>query len=398
MAVVKQQSGLKTELFRELQNILAFWENRMVDERNGGFLGAIDFDGHIIEGAGKGAVLNARILWTFSKAYNTSQEGKYLLLAERAYEYIESHFWDKMDGGVFWHLSAEGQIRDDRKQTYAQAFALYGLAEYYKASKSNVVLERCFELFDLLELKARDLEQGGYVEAYAGDWSKLDDMRLSEKDINAPKTLNTHLHVLEAYTNLFKVCRHERVRRALVDMTELFLDKYISNSGHLNLFFNKQWRLQSDLISYGHDIETAWLLHDAAKELDSESLLKQVVDAAVRIGDQFMKVGMLPNGGVLYENHSRGMDGEFMEWWGQAEAMVGLYDCYQITRDEKYLEAVHIIWDFIKSHFFNKKQGEWYWAVDVTGNPIENKELAGFWKCPYHNARMCFELLSRISN
>lgn len=396
-AVQEQQARLRDELYAELtERLLPFWADKALDERHGGFVGQITHHGTVVADAEKGVVLNARILWTFSAAHRLLGAGAYRAEADRAFAYLDEHGWDAEHEGVFWSLDHRGEPLNTRKQTYAQAFAIYGLSEYYRATKATAALERAIRLFELIEAHAHDPQHGGYIEAFRRDWSALDDMRLSEKDLNAPKTTNTLLHVLEAYTNLYRVWPDDALRSQLTALTERFLDTVIdAETHHLRLFFDRDWSLQSTLVSYGHDIEAAWLLLEAADVLGDADLRARVRAATLAIARTTLREGQDADGGIFYETDSaRDTD---KHWWPQAEAIVGFLVAYQETRDAAFLDAAVAAWDFARRCVLDREHGEWFGRVSRDGVPYEDEDKVGFWKCPYHNARACFEAVERLS-
>jgi mannobiose 2-epimerase len=388
----------REELVKELkENILPWWMRHAPDRELGGYHGYIDHQNQVLKGQGKGSVLNARILWTFSAAYRMYKKPEYLETARRAYAYMVSYFIDKKYGGVFWELEPDGKVKSSRKQIYAIAFAIYGLAEYHRASGEDQCLKIARGLFRDIEAHAFDRELNGYTEALTREWSELEDLRLSDKDYNESKTMNTHLHILEAYGNLYRVWKDPVLEKALENMLHLFLDKFIDRERmQLNLFFDDRWKLKSSLVSYGHDIECSWLLHEAALILRKEELLKETGQVALKMV-KASEAGLADNGGLHYEYfpETMKMDRD-KHWWPQAEAMVGYFNAWQLSGQEKFLDRSLGSWTYIKEHIIDREYGEWFWSVDKQGKPQTSKEKAGFWKCPYHNGRACMELVRRI--
>lgn len=393
-----ENENLTSTLLIEYEAILQYWMNHMLDNESGGFLGEINQLGKSVPKASKGAVLNSRILWTFSAAYNFLRDERYLKVADRAYNYLMDHFWDKEHGGVFWSLTFNGEILDSRKQVYAQGFALYGLSEYYKATKEQEVLDFSIELFHLIEKYSFDKKNGGYTEAFTREWGKLEDMRLSEKDANAPKTMNTHLHIIEPYSNFYKIWPNQLLAKKILMLVELFLDKIIDpTTNHLNLFFDIDWTVQSNIVSYGHDIEAAWLLCEAVELLNNSALQKRVEDAAIKIANVTIDEGLAPNNSLYYEkdlglNH---LDKD-RHWWVQAEALVGFTQAWQISGDPFYLQKTKAVWNYIQQNVIDHEHGEWYSRIGANEKPIISDEKAGFWKCPYHNTRALMEVYNRL--
>ena len=378
----------------ELRNILDWWARRTVDP-NGGFYGRIDGSGRLHARADKGVILNTRILWTFSAAARRPGLAEYQGLAEQAFRYLLEYFWDDREGGFYWMLDSLGRPVQDKKQIYAQSFAVYALAEFYRTSGNRQALEQANDTFALIEKHSRDTARRGYFEAFARDWSPLADLRLSDKDANEAKTMNTHLHVLEAYTNLFGVALNGKVREALFSLAELFPEKFIDpDTAHLRLFFDENWAPKSDLVSFGHDIETAWLLCDAAEALGDPALLKTMRAAAVRIADRTLVSGLDPaDGGLWNEADALGLTDRNKDWWPQAEAVVGFLNALNISGEQRFAGAAVRSWDFIGRYLLDRKKGEWFWALRADGTPDRANDKAGPWKCPYHNARACMKVM-----
>lgn len=376
------------------KNILPFWIHRMIDETNGGFYGRIDGNNVLHADADKGIILNTRILWTFSAAYRQLKNPDYLNAAARAFEYLTSHFLDQEEGGVYWMLNAKGEPVDTKKQVYAQAFAIYALSEFYKVVKDPKVLDLARSLYEVTEKYSFDKEQNGYLEAFNKQWQLLADLRLSEKDANEAKTMNTHLHVLEAYTNLLRVWPNDDLRERLDNLITLFLNRFISEGGHFHLFFDENWKLKSQTYSYGHDIEGGWLLVEAAEVSGNEELLKQCKKAAIVLTDAALE-GMDEDGGLMNEGDIRGVEDTDKHWWPQAEALVGLVNVYQLTGNSAYLQKADDTWRFINTRLVDT-EGEWHWMVHRDGSINRVEDKAGPWKCPYHNGRAMLELMERL--
>jgi mannobiose 2-epimerase len=391
MEVREQNALLKAEMFGELtRNVLPYWMNSMVDEKFGGFYGRRDGFDRLVENSPKAIILNTRILWTFAQAARQIST-QYLPIADRAYSYLLNNFFDAEQGGVYWMLDHTGKPVETKKQVYAQAFAIYALSEYYLATKKKEALEKAIHLFELIERYSFDPVYNGYLEAFDRDWRLLEDLRLSEKDANEKKTMNTHLHVLEAYTNLYRCWPDDKLRKQLRNLIIVFRDKIINNDLHFRLFFDEQWNSKSNEISYGHDIEGSWLLYEAAEVLDDHDLLKEIKHLSVAMVDVAIRQGLDDDGGLMNEAHDADK-----HWWPQAEALVGLVNAWQLTSRSEYLDLTSQVWSFIKTRMIDRKHGEWYWRVDRDGNVNFSEDKAGPWKCPYHNGRAMLELLRRL--
>jgi len=389
---------LKQELKEELtHNILPFWMEKMVDEHHGGYFSQITGKNVLMPNARKGAISNAGILWSFSSAALYFQNQLYTEYAERAKDYAFEHFFDTENGGTYWMLHADGTPADTKKQISSQAFFIYALAEYYRVTTDAACLDKAIDLFRLIEKYSFDTIQNGYFEAFNMDWKLAENSPLCEKEANEKKSLKTHLHILQAYTNLYREWKDEALKKQLKNIIELFLDKIINpETHHLDLFFDENWVCKSTLQSYGHDIESAWLLYDAAVVLGEANLIKKVSTFSLKIADSASE-GIQPNGSVIKgKNVSTGQVDANCTWWSQAEAMVGFYYAYDLSKKESYAEKTLSTWEFIKQLIIDKKSGEWHNAISATGVVDVQRDKTGLCKSPLHNSRMCLELMKRI--
>ncbi len=386
----------RDELQTELHRILDFWEQYAPDKQYGGFIGRMDHEGTVYPEAEKGAVLNTRILWTFSAAYSYLQKPAYLTLAKRAFEYIYSHFYDHRHGGTFWSVSAKGEPLQRRKQVYGQAFSIYGLSEFYRIHPDKAALDLARGIYENLETHSFDPEMGGYVEAFSEDWTPIEDMRLGGGGLNAPKTMNTHLHLIEAYVNLYHSWPDLRLRKSIESLLEVF-DRHIIDrkTRHMVLYSSMDWKVLSDAISYGHDIEASWLLQEAAEALHQEALHAKWTQTAAAMARATLS-GMAPDGS-LYHEYSPGTGhwDKHREWWVSAEAVVGYFNAWKITQDPVFLKHTLAVWKFTKTHLLDLKGGEWFTGVNDDYSLVNGNKIS-LWKCPYHNTRMCLEVLRRF--
>lgn len=395
MDIQKMRQEMEEEL---TANILPFWMNKMTDEANGGFYGRITGKEILMPEAEKGAILNARILWTFSSAYRILKKEEYLVAATRAKRYLLDHFYDKEFGGIYWSLDYQGRPLDTKKQIYALGFALYGLSEYHRATGDEEALDYAVRLFESIEKHSFDTAKNGYCEALTREWGEMADMRLSDKDENERKTMNTHLHILEPYTNLYRVWKDKRLEMQLRNLISLFTEKILNlHTGHLELFFNDDWVSKYRIVSYGHDIEASWLIHEAALVLGDKAVLTKVeplVEYIAAAADE----GLTPEGSMIYETFpDKGKTDTDRHWWVQAENVVGHVNLYQHFDDEVALRKAFRCWEFIKNNLVDALNGEWHWSVLADGTVNTTDDKAGFWKCPYHNGRMCMEVMERFS-
>lgn len=385
--------GFKRELE---ENILRFWSEKMIDHKFGGFYGTIDGHNRLVAQANKGAVMHMRILWTFSAAYRVLGNPSYREVADHAYAYVCQHFIDHEFGGVYWEVDYLGNPVQSKKQTYAQGFALYAFSEYYRATKVPDALELSIGLFKLIESFCKDSVKGGYWEAFTQDWQPLEDMRLSDKDENEAKTMNTHLHILEPYTNLLRIWPDDDLLRAQRELIGTFSGKiYNPQTGHLQLFFNEDWQVKGTVVSYGHDIESAWLLWEAAEMIGDQDLLNKIEPICLHIAEA-AREGLMDDGSMAYELKGNYLDKE-RHWWVQAEAVVGFSYMHRLNNDEDYKGISAALWKYIRQQLVDSENGEWYWSRLDNGEVNRVEDKAGFWKCPYHNGRMCLEMIENFS-
>ncbi|MDF2188840.1 AGE family epimerase/isomerase [Paraflavitalea sp. CAU 1676] len=400
--VLQQLQLFRTDVEQEFHAILTWWMTHTVDEQYGGFYGSIDHHNVVDILAPKGIVLNSRILWTFSAAWNQTHQQQYLTIATRAYEYIVTHFIDEEMGGVYWTVDHAGHPFDVDKKIYAQAFTLYAFCEYYKATRRDSVKDRAIELYNLIERYSYDREREGYIESFDRSWNTLNDLRLSAKDANEKKSMNTHLHVLEAYTNLYRIWPEDGLRRQITRLIHNFLKHIIHPiTYHQVLFFDEDWHARSTVVSFGHDIETSWLLAEAAHIISDGELMIRVKKISVQMAYAAGR-GVDFDGGMWYEQDSAtNLWVKEKHWWPQAEALVGFFNAWQTSGDRSFLDRTFASWEFIRENIIDREFGEWRWGVLNEANSCDRtvmswEDKAGLWKCPYHNGRACMELLKRI--
>jgi mannobiose 2-epimerase len=340
--------------------------------------------------------LNSRILWTFSAAYRLFKDDAYRECAARAKDFMTAAFLDREHGGLYWLADHTGKPLNTRKQFYNIAFGIYALGEHYLAAGDRSSLELAMNFFEVLEKYGLDKNAGGYIEARSREWGNIDDLRLSGKDLNSPKSMNTNLHVLEAYTTLTYAGKERRVRKSLEDILRITLEKIVNKKRNFELFFDMDWNSLVKDISYGHDIEGSWLLYEAALSTGNKSLISEVKQVAIEIAETTYAAAIdHKNGGLLSGCNEDGKITDKKEWWPQAEAVVGFYNAYEISGKKKYLDAAQSIWDYIQNNFADYKNGDWHNELSLDNTPDTKMPKAGFWKCPYHNARACFEMLRR---
>lgn len=371
--------------------ILPYWL-RLKDPR-GGFYGEVAADGTILYDAPRGVILNARIIWSFAAAYQALPDTAYLVAAVHARDYFLAHFCDHKYGGVYWSVDAAGERLDTKKQLYSQGFAIYALSELYKATGDDEVLKNVINLYKVVETYFADKENGGYIEALARDFSPLEDMSLSAHDINADKTMNSHLHVLEAYANLYQVWPDEELKAAVEKLLDIIGTKVMAAGGHLQLYFRKDWSVMPGGVSYGHDIETSWLALECAMALKDIDVVNRVRPWALAMGKAGNE-GLFPDGSMRYEKFPDGKYDDSRQWWVQAETVVGNLWLWKYHSDPQGAERALSAWNYIREKLVDSKDGEWWWAVLPDGSLDLSQPKVGFWKCPYHNTRMCLQVLS----
>ena len=383
---------------RELleENILKYWIERVTDHENGGYFGRVDGHDFVHSHAPKGAVQNARILWAFSAAYRVLGNAEYLDAATRALDYFLDNFIDKEQGGVFWSLDYMGKPLDTKKQTYAIGFAIYGLSEYARATGSKRALDSAINLYYDIEKKSYDSKGNGYIEALTREWQPIKDMRLSDKDENGSRTMNTHLHIIEPYTNLYRVWKSEDLKKSILNLIDIFTEKLLNKeTNHLDLFFDDEWHGKRNIESYGHDIEASWLLHETALVLGEKQVLN-TIEPIIRSIAKASDEGLRPDGSMIYEHWKDNNTYDLQrQWWVQCESVIGHVNLYQYFQDEEAFVKAKQCWDYIQTNLVDKENGEWYWAILDDGTTNRSDDKAGFWKCPYHNSRMCLELIER---
>lgn len=387
-------SRVENELFN---NIVPFWIKYAPDDENGGFYGRVSNDLIVQKKAFKSLILNARILLTFSILYQFRRDPRFLQMADRAYQYLMRYFYDKKYGGMYWLVNFKGEVIDNKKKIYGQAFTIYAMSEYYRASGSDEALQNACDLFELIEKYNYDKNNRGYFETSNRDWTIAGDMRLSELDMNEMKSMNTHLHLLEAYTALQRVCREsaliEKLRELLRDFIDFIIDP---ETMHFKLFFDEHWRPKSKSVSFGHDIEGSWLLCEAVELINDKQLDSQVKEIALKMVKATIKDGFGDRKAIYAEKDGDGNLFCEVHWWQQAEAVVGFINAYQLSANPRYLQWAVDAWDYIEAQFVDRANGEWFYEINKHGKPQAMRCKISEWKGPYHNGRACLEVLKRL--
>lgn len=412
MAVTLEElRELSTRCDRELrENILAYWMRHAIEPGGTGFHGAVDLENRPVPGVDKSCVLTARILWTFAAAAAFYDDEKYAEVADLAYAVLTRHFLDPEHGGFFMALSADHQVADPTKHTYVQAFAIYALAKYHELRGKPAVMDRIRECFGLLEARTKDPRNPGYFEAFARDWTPITENRMADHD--EPKSMNTHLHLLESYAALYRIWPDEAVRSRLSGLLTIFLDHIIRPGGHFGIFFDERFAevaASKGTCSFGHDIEGSWLLWEAAGILGDDAIRARLRPLVIRMVDAIERVALDKDGGLFLESTRFGSHLRTNKhWWPQAETLVGFMNAYQLTGDPKYWQTVKLSWSFIDTHLIDHRRGEWFTKLNRCGEPYlveppddpspyyRNDWKVDPWKCPYHNGRACLEIMNRI--
>jgi len=381
---------LKQEIVQDLtENILPFWANHSPDP-SGGFYGTLNFDGIPKADAPKGGILNARLIWTFSTAYRMLKDEQYLTLANRAQRYFLDRFIDPEYGGSFYMLNADNAPLDMKKDTYQNAFAIYGLSEHYRATGNQESLDAAIAIYRKLIEHVYDPVNGGFIESFTRDWQMV--------DVESPKTMNTNLHVLEALTNLYRVWKDGDLKKHLREEIDVMSHKVLNQeTWHEQLFLTMDWQNQQNIDSYGHDIEFSWLLVEAAEVLGDEDILKDAKRIAVNLATTQLEQGIDKTGAMMYEKDGDHLNAD-REWWPQAETVTGFLNAWQISGDKKFLDAAVREWEWIKTYMIDREYGEWYSNVYPDGTQQKDRVKADQWRCPYHNSRMGFEVMTRFGN
>jgi mannobiose 2-epimerase len=379
--------------FELTDHLLPFWSN-LIDNENGGFFGYVDFHGKVDKKSPKSSILNSRILWFFSSVYCLNKSEVALKCAKHAYRFLKEKQLDRVCGGLYWMVDYKGEPCDNRKHTYTQSFAIYGLVQYYLATKDESAIKLAIELFELVEKKCVD--DKGCLEEFDRQWGAQQNEMLSEHNIISSRTMNTHLHLIEAYTSLFEVTRNETIKERLVYLLKLTREKIYDNKNHyLKVFFNDAWEKTLEIQSYGHDIEGSWLIDRAVEMLEDEKLMDDTYKYTLEIAENTYANAYSPEG-VINETVEGKTDTDRI-WWVQAESVIGFYNAYTKSGDKKFLDASVNVWNYIKKHVLDKEIGEWYYDIGVDGSPMD-KAIVSPWKCPYHNSRMCIEMLKRLGD
>lgn len=382
-------------------HILPFWCGPALDQVNGGWMGWLSNDLQPDRTQPKGLIVNCRILWAFSAVHHARPEPLFREMAARAFNYVMTKFWDLDHGGAYWRLNDTAQVVDDSKKIYGQAFYIYALTEFHRTFGGHSALPRAIELFELIERHAHDDEHGGYLEVCRRDWSEAGpEARLSDKDMNEKKSMNNHLHILEAYTNLYRVWPEPRVAARLRELIDIFKKHILDpQTGHLHHFFDLEWNVRSDTYTFGHDIEASWLLCEAAEVLADSALVKPVRTVALRMAEITLQEGLSSDGGLVYEGRSQAIIDAGCECWPQAEALVGFLNAWELSgHNPGFALAAHGTWKYIQRQLVDRVHGEWFWRINPDGQVDPKRPKVSEWKGPYHATRACLETMRRLKS
>ena len=377
-----------------MNDIIPFWKN-LRDDEFGGYYGYMDYDLKVDKKAVKGCILNSRITWFFANAYTLLKDESLLEEAKHGFAFMKEHCMDKENGGIFWSMKYDGTPEDTTKHTYNQAFSIYALSSYYEATHDEEALVMAKELFHIIETKCTD--EIGYKEAFDKEFHEVENDKLSENGVIAEKTMNTLLHVFEAYTELYRVAKLPEVKERLEWIMDTFADKVYNPKLHRQeVFFDRNMNTILDLHSYGHDIETAWLMDRGVEVLGDKHYKEKMSPITETLAENVYEVAF--DGHSLANECCKGEVNDHRIWWVQAETVIGFLNEYQKhPQKTKFLEASEAEWEFIKEHVIDKRTGsEWFWEVHPDGSPIADRPIVEPWKCPYHNGRMCMEVIRRL--
>lgn len=315
------------------------------------------------------------------------------MMAVHAKDYFITQFMDHKYGGVYWSLDARGKRLVDKAQLYAQAFGIYAMAEFYAATGDDEALKAAINIYHIVERHFADNVNGGYIEALQRDFKPLEDMRLSPRDVNCAKTTNSHLHLLEGYATLYRVWPDPGLRNRIVDLLDLMETRMTEPStGHLHLYFDKDWKVIPGGISFGHDIETSWLALDCAMAVKDFRTVERTRALCRRLYAAGLK-GLQRDGSLIYEVKADGTIVDDRHWWVQAESVVGNLWAWKYLSEPEGFERAQRAWEFISDRLVDYDGGEWWWYCDAEGEVSRLADKAGEWKCPYHDVRMCLQVL-----
>lgn len=379
-------------------NILSFWLE-LQDHQHGGFYCYADFDGNIDASHPKAVLLHSRILWAFSAAYRVLGRAEYAAAARHAFEFLTRQAMDSVKGGVYWMLDHQGQVTDSQKHIYNQGFAIYALAEFHRATGDVQARELAIGLFNLIEQHAYDAEHKGYFEAYDQDWNSIENALICDtaEGVVTEKSMNTHLHILEAYANLLRIYPDAKLEARVKELIDLFRERIILPNQHFGLFFTRDWQCVSRDISYGHDIEGTWLIDDAVRLLSDKHYVREITTLTTQMAQVTLQEGLDSDGAIFNELRDRHLLDTDRVWWVQAEGMVGFFNAYLKSLNPAFHKAALDCWHIINQQLIDKNNGEWYWKTYRDGRPYLDRAKVEPWKCPYHNGRACLELIERLS-
>jgi mannobiose 2-epimerase len=393
------------------ENILSYWMQYGVEKEGRGFYGAVDLNNKPVPGANKTSVLNARILWTFAAAAKAYPGKGYEEIAHKAYRVVTEDFADKEYGGYYMELTSDNRVANNTKHTYAQAFVIYALCKYFEFNPATELMDRIQEFFLFLDKQTRDPDYQGYIESFTRHWNIYEENRMA--DNNEPRSMNTHLHIVEAYAAVCRIWNDDHVKQGLKALLELFMNHIIREDGHLGIFFTEDFSETESsraICSFGHDIEASWLIWEAAEILGDETITAKIKPLILKMAEAVLRVGVDKDGGLFLESSRFGSHVRTNKhWWLQAENLVGFMNAFQLTGDPKYWDTVKLAWDFIDRHVIDHIGGEWFTKVDRLGRPYlvepwddpspyyRNDRKIDPWKCPYHNGRSMIELIKRIN-
>lgn len=398
--------------------VIDFWYPRSIDDEHGGFILSYDDEGAFAGNDAKMIVTQARMTWFFARLTRTDVvDGDYTDAADHGFAFLRDAMWDDDHGGFYWEVDRRGTVRKPRKHLYGQAFGLYALAEYYRVTGNEQALDLAGDLFEVIDDVAKDHQNGGYHEYFEPDWEQVTEgttylatiepdwsPKESGESVLDPtlKLMNTHLHLLEAFTTYYRVTGDETVRERLHELLTILTNTVVrKDRPACTDKYDPDWTPKLDdadfrVVSYGHDVENVWLTMEASEALDVPTRL--FADLYDGLFDYSLEYGYDDQNGGFYFFGPLGehATNRIKAWWVQAEAMTSALRMYEATGEDVYRNVFEETYDFIEQYHVDETHGEWHSGVDETLEPVGRKGAE--YKGAYHDGRAlieCIETLER---
>ncbi len=375
-------SFFKNEVTKTLEEVLKFWSTKVIDKENGGFYGALDFYGNPLPENTKGIILNARLLWSFAKASNYLETDTYTFVINKVYEYLKSFFKDKTYGGIYWEVSYKGELLNSEKKSIAQAYTLLALSETYIFSKKEEIKNWSINLYEFIEANFYNTESNYYYDSLTRELGVLG---------SESKSLGTHLHILEAYTSLYKTYKNEKLKERIENLLTILTEKFLHNDEFCELNFDANWNSLTQLISLGHNVEVPCILLDACKQIKTEQYTSFLKDKLKSYSKEIIHLVEVAGGVYQFKDVKSDQYTKEFQWWMQTESIIAFKELYKLTPKEKYLQSINNIWSLVKNDFIDRENGEWHEKLDANKKPILLNKV-DMWKSPYHIIRMCVNI------